>query len=718
MGVLANAHAATPPSADTIVVDAAPAQRIQTFSPLLALGSTVDKEPAGSIPSLYSPHNVRLMLGTGLGWLSYRLFTELSSQDWHWNPRGSFTQGDRGYWTSSAAPNATQIRDSYQFSLPHRGGTTDQGNNAAYSRLDDGDPATYWKSDPYLASAFTHEPDSAHPQWVVVDLGKPQAVDALRIAWADPYATKYQLAYWTGADAIGDPGHGAWKPFAQTAFTQRSRTTRTLSLGAPAKTEFVRLLMTDSSNSCDTHGSSDRRNCVGYAIGEISVGRLENGRFVDDVHHAPCGGEKPGRQPCGERQTAMYVSSVDPWHTAQDRVTDQEQPGLDLIARSGLTRGIGGTYPVPMLYSTPENAVAEVRYLRARGYPIRMIELGEEPDGQFVTPEDDAELYVQWARALHRYDPSLVLGGPVFSGANSDIQAWPDETGNVSWLNRFLKYLQAHGGLAQLAFMSFEHYPFDGCEHGAKLLTDLLQEPQMMRGIVQTWRNDGVPATMPMFVTEAGFSAVNFTEVPMQIEGALWLADYFGTALVSGVSGVVYYQYEPVPLSQNRGCPTDWGNLTIFAADRHGNVRAKTAQYFAAQMLTQQWVEPGNRPHELYRARWYGSGRRPLVTAYAVKRPSGEYSVMIVNKDARPHAVAVQFAGIAAGAAPTFSGTVTFATFGSAQYRWHNRGALSLPDPNEPPRVTQMPATATYTIPAQSITVIRGAVGAATRGTL
>ena len=49
---------------------------------------------------------------------------------------------------------------------------------------------------------------------------------------------------------------------------------------------FLRIWMTESSNTCDTHGSADRRNCVGYAIRELYLGtHLPDGKFHDLVRH-------------------------------------------------------------------------------------------------------------------------------------------------------------------------------------------------------------------------------------------------------------------------------------------------------------------------------------------------------------------------------------------------------------------------------------------------
>ena len=68
--------------------------------------------------------------------------------------------------------------------------------------------------------------------------------------------------------------------------------------------------------------------------------------------------------------------------------------------------------PAPVLYDTPENAAAEIRYLTARGYPIDRVEMGEEADGQFVDAEHYAQLYLQFVDALRRANPHLHFGGP------------------------------------------------------------------------------------------------------------------------------------------------------------------------------------------------------------------------------------------------------------------------------------------------------------------
>src|SRR5208337_3844560 len=525
------------------------------------------------------------MLSAGWGPISYRLNTELSIQAWHWNPQGSWSDpSGQGYFVGDANSSGN-IQRSFGYNLPERGTTANYGTSGGYSRLDDGDTTTYWKSDPYLTEPYTGESDSLHPQWIVVDLGSKQAVNAIKIDWANPYAVTYEVQYWTGNDAIGNPAGGNWKTFPEGKVTNGSGGVVTLQLSQkPLDVEFVRVLMSSSSDTCDTHGSSDPRNCLGYAINEVYLGTLDSHRkFIDLMKHKP-----------NSSQTLTYASSVDPWHTPKGIAKDDgEQPGFDLVYKSGLTSGLPMTIPVAMLYDTPDNAANEIAYLENRGYAINFVELGEEPDGQFVLPEDDAALYIQWAEAIHQVDPNLKLAGLVFEGVNSDIQVWPDGSGNVSWFNRFLNYLNSHGHLGDLNVMTFEHYPFDPCHI---TWDNLYQEPHLVRGIMKIWRKDGLPQNVPMQITESNLAYDTATEY-MEPFGALWVADFAGTFLTAGGQGLFYYQWEPLPMYQGCG---GWGTFGMFNVDLNYNIRQATAQYFSAQILTQQWSQPVDETHAVY----------------------------------------------------------------------------------------------------------------------
>ncbi|MGB7437457.1 MAG: discoidin domain-containing protein, partial [Candidatus Acidiferrum sp.] len=451
--------------AQTITVDANPSHQVNSFHPAYALGSTVDRIPSNATDVFFAPDQIQQILAAGWGQISYRQNTELFIQAWHWNPKGKWSDpsgGGQGYFVGDSTPTE-MIRHSYGYSLPHRGFTRNGGSeDDGYSRLDDGNENTYWKSNPYLTHLFTHADDSLHPQWVVIDLEAKRPVNAIRIDWAEPYATVYAVQYWVGTgDAMDEQGTGDWKTFPAGSINDGKGGNATLRLdGPPIELRYVRVLLTQSSNTCDTHGPSDPRNCVGYAIKELYLGTLDDqGKFTDLLHHSP-----------DQKQTATFCSSVDAWHQPTDlyvhpdRMESGDQPGFDLFYTSGITRGLPAIIPIALLYGTPEDSVAQIAYVEKRGYPIAQIEMGEEPDGQYMLPEDYAELYLQWASALHHLDPSLKLGGPVFEGVTEDITSWRDAQGRVSWFGRFLDYLKTRQRLSDLAFMSFEHYPYDGCE--------------------------------------------------------------------------------------------------------------------------------------------------------------------------------------------------------------------------------------------------------------
>lgn len=689
-------------NAQAIRVDTTPSHAIP-FDPDKALGTSIDILPAVNFDEVYTPTNLKESLSAGWGPISYRQNTELTIEAWHWNPNGTWSDsahGD-GYFTGSAQPGAEPLRESFGYSLPHRGTTRSDADVNEFSRLTDGDESTYWKSNPYLAQKFTGEDDALLPQWIVIDFGTPQQIDGIRIAWANPYATQYDVAYWSGEDAMVKQAAGYWTVFPTGAVQNGKGGTVTLRLSEiPIVTRFVRIRMTQSSNTCDTHGASDPRNCVGYAVNELYAGNFTaDGKFLDIIKHTP-----------GQAQTATWVSSVDPWHTAADRVPLRVQTGFDLFYTSGLTNHLPAMVPIAMIYATPEDSAAEIAYIEKRGYPISYVEMGEEPDGAFMTPEDYAALYLQWARALHGVDPKLKLGGPIFTGVIEDIATWTDDQGRTSWLGRFIDYLKVRGRLNDLSFVSFEHYPFPPCE---TTWTDLYREPDLTRHIMNVWRDDGVPADVPLMITESNVSWA-LTDPMQDTFSALWLADSVGSFLADGGALYTHSPIQPEPLHPGCHAFSTYGN---FVADRQLHILQHTAQYFASRMINLDWVQHGAGAHRLYPAEsdLRDDAGHELVTAYAVKRPDGEWSLMLINKDpTNPHSVKIAFAPFSAAADPIshFTGQVTMTTFGAAQYIWHPEGLKSHADPDGPPVTSTIDANAgtAFTLPRASVTILRGQI--------
>src|SRR5580692_10984358 len=146
-------------AAQTVLVDATPSHVVNTFSPLYALGSTVDRLPSNATDMFFRPDQIKQVLSAGWGVISYRQNTDLFVQAWHWNPRGAWSDpAGKGYFTGDATPTNEMIRHSYGYSLRHRGFTRNGGSEFdGFSRLDDGDLQSYWKSNPYLSKDFTGE---------------------------------------------------------------------------------------------------------------------------------------------------------------------------------------------------------------------------------------------------------------------------------------------------------------------------------------------------------------------------------------------------------------------------------------------------------------------------------------------------------------------------------------------------------------------------------
>jgi len=196
-----------------------------------------------------------------------------------------------------------------------------------------------------------------------------------------------------------------------------------------------------------------------------------------------------------------------------------------------------------------------------------------------------------------------------------------------------------------------------------------------------------------------------------QVFSALWLADSIGSFFESGGAEYYHSPIQPEPVRETCLGSATWGN---FVPDANLNIKAYTAQYFAGRLINLEWAQHRAGVHQMFAASCEAkdAGGNALITAYALHRPDGQWSLMLINKDHdRSHRVRVEF-DQSAGRQSSFAGPVTMVTFGREQYIWHENGRDSLPDPDGPPVSKQVQGgpNARFVLPEASVTVLRGNV--------
>ena len=101
-----------------------------------------------------------------------------------------------------------------------------------------------------------------------------------------------------------------------------------------------------------------------------------------------------------------------------------------------------------------------------------------------------------------------------------------------------------------------------------------------------------------------------------------------------------------------------------------------------------------------------------LVTTYALHRPDGNWSLLLVNRDeTNPHTMRILFDTPSRKSGGSFfNGPTIFVTFGSEQYVWINYGPNSHANPTNPPaaKIINANSETTFTLPPASLNVIRG----------
>ncbi|MHB8634953.1 MAG: discoidin domain-containing protein [Fimbriimonadaceae bacterium] len=617
---------------------------IRRFDPRRAFGVALDGHDKGEVAQMLTRSNVAAMTSMGLRSLTYRLRTELAGECWHWNPAGTWSDSARqqGYWTSSANV-AGPIWLTHGYRLPRRGDSIDQADRDSYSRIDDGNPATFWKSNPYLDPAFTGESYAKNPQWIVVKFSKRLQFNELRIDWGAPYAKRYAVEY---LDKDDDDDWTAAHPHIVAHAGAGPHNDRF----APFTTRYLRIALLQSSET-GVAGGNDPRDRMGFAVREISAGfRSSAGAFHDFVVHTRS----------NATQTRIYVSSTDPWHRAKDLDRNTEQPGFDLILGLGLDQGQRVLVPAGCLYDTPKNVANEAVWLERRGVKLRGLEVGEEPDGNWMYGEQYGMLYVQMADAVRKAAPQVRLGGPSLQTASEDYVAFP--RAGKPWVTRFVEYVKSRRRLSELNFFSFEWYPIDNIR--ADPANELERAPRSLEQALARVRKM-VGNRLPIVITEFGWSSYAGS-VEVHMPGALFDFDVAMTALASGCEASYQYGWEPNEPIQE--VPGAWGNNMALLKVDAGTVKLPT--YWSAWLLTHRLCAPSGA-HSLLRT----TGGNKAVGAYALRRPNGTIGLALLNRSRVRRIVSVR------ASANMLNGW----TYGQPQYQWLTVRPGRVPNRNMPP---------------------------------
>ena len=182
--------------------------------------------------------------------------------------------------------------------------------------------------------------------------------------------------------------------------------------------------------------------------------------------------------------------------------------------------------------------------------------------------------------------------------------------------------------------------------------------------------------------------------------------------------GAAFYHSPIQPQPVEDSC-LGWASWSNFVADKDYNITGYTSLYFAAHLINFEWVQHHSGMHQMFpvSVNIKDNDGNALVTTYAVRRPDGNWALMLVNRDeSNPHAVRVAFED-SDKRRGFFSGPVAVTSFGSEQYEWKNDGSNSHADPDGPPIGFHVNANAStiFTLPKASITVLRGHVEGLTK---
>ena len=201
------------------------------------------------------------------------------------------------------------------------------------------------------------------------------------------------------------------------------------------------------------------------------------------------------------------------------------------------------------------------------------------------------------------------------------------------------------------------------------------------------------PLGLPLVIGESNYSVFPCRQ-EVDLSGGLLNAEIAAQFLCGGGETVYYYGYEPNTLEEHSG---SWGNQLMLL--RRGRESIPVATFQTLRLLRNEWMSPWGGSHNVLPLRsQIIMGKGDSVSAFALRRPDGTRSLLVINKDAKcPLRLSVK------GLGKQF---VTITTYSSAEYSWLPDGKDGKPLRNLPPSKKVL-SDQPINIPPWSLSVIK-----------
>lgn len=326
------------------------------------------------------------------------------------------------------------------------------------------------------------------------------------------------------------------------------------------------------------------------------------------------------------------------------------RPGNDFDNFMKLVNEIGAQALITVNYGTnfagnaggnPQEAAAWVKYANVdHNYNVKYWEIGNEVYGNNTYganwepdlhatkgPQSYADNFIEYVKAMKAVDPNIKIGAVLTCPYN-----WP--WGQSPDWNKVV--LQTAGNYMDFVIVHW-YAQNPGNESDAGLLASTNQIPDMLARLKQEIRDyAGSNADhIQIFVTETNSVSYNPGKQTTSLVNALFLVSDYMNWLEGGVENVDWWALYNGAFAGNANAKlygnTNYGDYGLLSNDSTATNITEPATntpfptYFGYEML-KYLAKPDDTVVGSY-------SDQKLVNVYAVKHPSGELSVMIVNDD-------------------------------------------------------------------------------------